>query len=161
RATARWSPESSGRTSELHHDPEEPAPVDVGLRPVLELRAGPAVADVGEAVAEHLDLTAQPGVVEVLSVDERHDVGGEPGVAAQAHGPVARNPAQPAAGRARPEVGTADVPREILAAEAARDPRVPPGAVSRREQADVGQVVLVIPVVHAAESPGGRSHGLV
>src|SRR5215831_20586708 len=145
---------------ELHHDPREPARVDVRLGAVLELGAGPAVAEVGEAVAEHLDLGAEPGIVEILAVDERHDAGRVPGVAAQAEVAVSRKPGHLTAERERTEVLPARVHRVDLAAQAARKSRVPYVAVARGEQAHVGKPVTVVPVVQASEGPVGGPDGV-
>src|SRR5712671_4176456 len=91
---------------DLHAD--EGTFVHVHLDVVVELGLYLPVADVHEAVPDHLDLRAHPDVKELLAVQQGYDMGRVENVGSQSKRPVAGEPADLAAECQRENVRVAD-----------------------------------------------------
>src|SRR5216684_6949688 len=107
---------------DLHAD--EGAFVHVHLDVVVELGLYLPVADIQEAVPDHLDLRAHPDVEEPLAVQQGHDVGRVESVSSESKRPVAGKPAHLAAERQRENVRVTDRHGIDLAAQPALESRI-------------------------------------
>src|SRR4029077_7439028 len=100
-AEPRCRPHGRHAGLELDLQADETALIHVQLDVVVELGLYLAVADVHEAVPDHLDLRAHADVEELLAVQQRHDAGRVESIGSEGKRPVAGEPAQLAAERQR------------------------------------------------------------
>src|SRR5207249_240196 len=122
---------------ELDLQADESALIHVHLVVVVELGLDLAVADIHEAVPDHLDLRAHADVEKPLAVQQGHDAGCVEGISPESKRPVAREPAQLAAEREGDDVPAAGLHGVDLAPHPAFDARIPESGIAGRKQAQV------------------------